>query len=259
MSSQTVPEYRPKLLHVRSVSWDRPFHWLAAGWQDLRRVARLSLTIGLLFAVLGNLLFTLAADNPSLLLTALSGFLLVAPLLAVAFYELSRRLALGEPTTLAALLPALHRRWRSIAGFGLLLAAFFSGWLQLSNRVIFALLGDSSTYGFASLLEEILLTDRHPTLLLLWLGSGGLLAALTFMLSVVSVPLLLDRDISIEHAIATSLSVVASNVPAMLLWAWLILLLTLCGFAPLLLGLTVTMPVLGHASWHAYRDLVGLE
>lgn len=259
MNRETTTAYAADLLNIRSVSWDRPLHWLAAGWRDLRRMPLESLSIGLMFALIGYCLFFFAAGEPSLLLAALSGFLLVAPLLAVAFYELSHRQAQGTPIDLDSVIGSIKQRWQALALFGLLLALFFCAWLHLSATLIAYLFGDSGSYTFGALAEEIFLSDRHPALLLFWLGSGGILAALAFAVSVVSVPLLLERDVTIDHAIATSLAVVAANVLPMLLWAWLILLLTLCGFAPLLLGLAFTMPLLGHASWHAYRELVGLE
>jgi uncharacterized membrane protein len=259
MNRDTSTTYEIDPLRVRSVSGDRPLYWLAAGWRDLRRMPLESLSIGLLFALIGYCLFFFAAGEPSFLLAALSGFLLVAPLLAVAFYELSRRLAHGASIDLDAVIGSIKQRWQPIALFGFLLALFFAGWLRLSATLLAYLFGDSSTYSFSALAQEVFLSDRHPLLLLFWLGSGGILAALAFAVSVVSVPLLLERDVAIDQAIATSLSVVAANVLPMLLWAWLILLLTLCGFATLLLGLAFTMPLLGHASWHAYRELVGLE
>lgn len=259
MNPLIFPSYDIDRLGIRRVSWDRPLHWLDAGWHDLRRMPIESVSIGLLFALIGYCLFFFAAGEPAFLLAALSGFLLVAPLLAVAFYELSRRLAQGSSLALDAVLAAIRLRWPALALFGLLLALFFFCWQRLSIILFFTLFGDTGSYTFGTLMQEIFLSDRHPLLLLFWLGSGATLAALAFAVSVVSVPLLLDRDIAIDHAIATSLAAVATNVLPMLLWAWLILLLTLCGFATLLLGLAFTMPLLGHASWHAYRELVGLE
>jgi uncharacterized membrane protein len=259
MNRETSTAYDSDPLRIRSVSWDRPIHWLDAGWHDLRRMPLESLSIGLLFALIGYCLFFFAAGQAVFLLAALSGFLLVAPLLAVVFYELSRRLAQGASIDLDAVFGAIKRRWQPIALFGGLLALFFAAWLRLSATLFAYLLGDSGAYSFGALAQEVFLSDRHPLLLLFWLGSGGILAALSFVVSVVSVPLLLERDVAIDQAIATSLSAVAANVLPMLLWAWLILLLTLCGFATLLLGLAFTMPLLGHASWHAYRELLGLE
>jgi uncharacterized membrane protein len=112
---------------------------------------------------------------------------------------------------------------------------------------------------FSTLVQEVFFSDRHPILVLCWLISGGLIAAVSFALSVVTVPMLLERDIPLEQAVATSLLVVAENVPAMLMWSMMIMLSALTGFATLLIGFAFIMPLLGHASWHAYRDLVDLE
>lgn len=245
------------LPHVRHVAWDRPFHWIEQGIVDLAHTPTTSLIMGLVFCVIGYLMFALAQQRPQFLLAAVSGFLLVAPLLAVGFYVQSQHLARGQGTSLAEIGNTLMQRWRPLAMFGVLLAFFYACWERLTTALVAYLLGNQWIWGFEELVREIFLTDRHPTLAMVWMFSGGLVAGLTFVCSVVTAPLLLDREsVRVDQAIATSIDVVAENVPAMLVWSLSIAVLTFLGFATFMLGLALIMPILGHATWHAYRDLV---
>ena len=244
------------LPRVRHVAWSRPFHWLAGGLRDLSRRPALSLSLGALFAIGGLCIFALAQGRPERLLAAVSGFLLVGPLLAVGFYEISRRIAGGDRLDAAAVAHSLAARWRPLALYGLFLAAIYFIWAQLTTALVAYLLGSEWIWGFEELAREIFLSGRHPNLAAIWTLSGATLAAVTFLLSVVTAPLLLDREVEVHHAMATSINVVATNLPAMLLWSFLIVSLTLFGFVTLMAGLVLIMPLLGHATWHAYADLV---
>jgi uncharacterized membrane protein len=240
---------------IRHISWRQPLAWLGRGLDDLKANPGPSLAYGLLFAIGGDLIMLAALRHPYLLTVAVSGFFLVAPLLAAGLYELSRQTARGRKIMFIDSLRCYQRNGQSMAIFGLVigLAALF--WERFS-AIAFALLGESSGVDSGVFLSRILLSGEHGTFAVIWLIAGALLALLIFALSVVSVPLMLDRDSDFVTAMATSLQAFLNNAGPLLLWAALIVFLCLLGFATLLFGLVIIMPILGHASWHAYRDLV---
>jgi len=240
---------------IRRVDARAPSRWLEAGWQDIRRTPIASLAYGLLFALGGDLIILALLGQPHLLALSVSGFFFVAPLLAAGLYELSRASAKGEKPIFIDSLRVFRHNFQSLALFGLLLALIAMLWERLT-AISFALLGATSIDAGSVLLNEILLSGEHLLFSLTWLALGALLAAFVFTLTVVSVPMMVDRDCDPITAMATSLRAVVTNPGPLALWAVLIVILTLTGFATLLFGLVVLMPMLGHASWHAYRELV---
>lgn len=243
------------LPHIRPITWNRPFAWLKAGWHDLKANPLPSLAYGLLFALGGDLIILAAMETPYLVTVAISGFFLVAPLLAAGLYELSRRAGAGERILFIESLRCFRRNGQSLAFFGLILALAALMWERIT-AIAFALIGATSGPAASAYLGEILFDGQHLAFTATWFVLGGLLALLVFAVSVVAVPLILDRDADVATAIMTSLRAFAGNSGPLLLWAGLLVGLTLFGFATLLFGLVAIMPILGHASWHAYRDLV---
>ncbi|MBL8423147.1 MAG: DUF2189 domain-containing protein [Candidatus Accumulibacter phosphatis] len=240
---------------VRSASLGRPLAWLTAGWQDLRANPIASLAYGLLFAIAGDLITIFAWRNGRIFIIATSGFFLVAPLLAGGLYEISRRREAGQSSTFFSSLAGGRRNARELAKLGLLLATIGLAWERIST-LLFALLAPAITPDLPSLLAEIHLSTDHRDLLLIWILCGGTLALMVFAITVVSVPLLLDRRTDFRTAMLTSLRTVDANLRLMLIWGAIVVTLTALGFLTLFFGLIVLMPLLGHASWHAYRDLV---
>ena len=240
---------------VRRVAGDRPFAWLAAGWRDLKANPLPSLAYGLLFALGGDLIILAAFNHPHLVTVSVSGFFLVAPLLAAGLYELSRSAARGEWLMFIDSLRCFRRNGQSLALFGLLLALVAILWERFT-AIAFALLGGSSGIDTGVFLGRILLGGEHLGFVAAWIALGAVLALAIFAVTVVSVPMMLDRDADVATAMMASLRAFAANPAPLLLWAALIVALTLFGFATLLFGLVVIMPILGHASWHAYRELV---
>jgi uncharacterized membrane protein len=238
---------------VRRITADRPLAWLRAGWRDLKANPLPSLAYGLLFALGGDLIILAVLDHPHLLTVAISGFFLLAPLLAAGLYELSRASGRGERLLFIDSLRCFRRNGQSLALFGLLLALMAIIWERFS-AIAFALIGGDMVG--SAVLSDIILGGEHLGFIALWFASGAIMAVVVFALAVVSVPMMLDRDADVATAILSSLRAVAHNPWPLLLWAAIIVALTLVGFATLLFGLVVLMPILGHASWHAYRDLV---
>lgn len=243
---------QPGIRHLPAL---RSFDWLKAGWSDLRANPLPSLAYGLLFALGGDLILLALLDRPHLFTVSLSGFFLVAPLLAAGLYELSRSHAQGERLMFIDSLRCYRSNGESLALFGLMLALLMLLWERFS-AVAFALLSGNGTFGGKALLTEIILAGEHLPFVLTWVLMGALLAGFVFSLAVVAVPMMLDRQTDVVTAMATSLRATLANPLPLLVWAAVIVTLTVLGFATLLFGLVVIMPILGHASWHAYRDLV---
>ena len=253
--SNSQLEQHFKLPAVRRIGLDRPFAWLRLGWQDFRANPVASLAYGLLFAMGGDLILIFSWRNPYLFSAAISGFFLIAPLLAGGLYEISRRQAKGQHSTFINSLAAWQRNGQSIAMFGLVMALAAIIW-ERTSTVFFALFVPGLTPDLWAFVSRVLLNIDHIDLTLMWFFVGGLLATLVFSVSTVSIPMVIDRDADFITAMLTSLRAVKNNSASMLLWAVMVLALTLLGFATLLFGLIVLMPLLGHATWHAYSDLV---
>jgi uncharacterized membrane protein len=239
---------------IRHVPASQPLLWLRGGWQDLRRNKSLSVRYGLLFTIAGWSLLFFAAPRPYLFTAAVSGLMLVAPLLAAGLYEISRRQGEAMSTNFDESLSCWTRNGGSMALFGLVLALVAIAWERLS-AILFALFygGEIPTVG--AFLNTVLLSGNYWGLVIAYVALGGLLAALVFAMSVISVPMLVDREVDVLTAIAMSLKAVRQNPAAMALWAALLVALMALGFATLLLGMIVLLPWAAYASWHAYRDL----
>ncbi|MFZ2266857.1 MAG: DUF2189 domain-containing protein [Azonexus sp.] len=239
---------------IRRISAGHIAAWLTAGWRDLRANPVPSLAYGLLFGISGDLILLATLRQPQLFSVAISGFFLVAPLLAAGLYELSRCRAAGQRPIFVESLQAFRRNGWAIVLFGLLLALLALLW-ERTSALVFSLFGESSGQ-HVGLFAAYVASSEQLGFFLAWLALGAILALFTFALSVVAVPLMLDRDEDVINAMLTSLNAFAANPGPLLLWAACIVSLTLLGFATLLFGLVIIMPILGHASWHAYRDLV---
>lgn len=240
---------------INEVDASRPFLWLAKGWDDMRENLGASLSYGIFYAVLGYFILAFAADMPYLFTAALFGFFLVGPIAAAGLYEISRRHEQGQRVNFLQSLAGLRRHSNSLLYFGLGLAIMTIGWERLS-AILFALLYLGDAPDPSRFLADVVLSGNYVPFLLAYLVVGGALAILVYVLSVVSVPMLMDRDVDVVTAAMTSTRAVAHNLAAMSLWAGLIVILVGIGFATFMIGMVVTLPLVGHASWHAYKDLV---
>lgn len=251
----TFSDSRSTVPVVRKAPLTRTLVWLAAGWRDLLASPIASLAYGLLFAIAGDVITLFAWRNGQFFIAAASGFFLIAPLLAGGLYEVSRRRETGQSSTFFGSLAGGLRNARELIKLGVLLGALGLFWERISTS-LFALLAPDITPDLLSLLAAMHQNIEHRDLLIIWLLSGGTLALLVFAVTVVSVPLLLDRPVGFVTALRTSLRCVDANLLLMTSWGAIIVLLTVLGFVTLFFGLVVLMPLIGHASWHAYRDLV---
>jgi uncharacterized membrane protein len=249
-----TPDPRHPPAHVADVSPSQPLRWLARGWADLVHSPLPGLLHGLATALFGGLLIGLAGDRFWLLAGAFSGFLLVAPVVATGLYAVSRGLERKQRIGVAGALAVWRPRDSRLVRFGVLLALAGSGWVLTSASLITRFAG-APVNSPADFLRVVVLAE-HSHLFEVWLVMGSVLAAPIFASSVVAIPMLLDRRDSVLAAVTTSVAAALRNPLAMAVWATLILMLTLLGMATLMVGLVVVVPWLGHASWHAYRDLV---
>lgn len=248
-------------LSLRRVPFDQPWEWLAAGWRDLWTHPGVSLTYGAAFALIAALMAWGAtqAGAQSIVLALFGGFLLIGPLVAVGLYDMSRRIAAGQPVSLGRALGSAFQSKGQLAFIGIALFLIFVVWMQIAF-LLFMLF--SNGQGFpppSQFLHMLLFTPNGLGLLTVGTLAGAALALLTFAVSAVSVPLLMVRDVDVVTAMRTSVNAVVGNPKAMLLWAALIAGFTALGIVTLCLGLIVAFPLVGHATWHAFRDLVVLD
>lgn len=245
---------------VRAVDVEAPWRWLRLGWQDLVRARRVSLSFGVAIA-LGSLLLINLLWRVDLLPYALplaAGFMFVAPALAICFYDISRRLERGKPVSFAAVAFAWKPNVSQIASMGLVMMLFQLAWIRFAT-LLFALFFGPQPASWERFIQALFFSTDGLPFLIVGTASGGVLAVLAFALGVTAFPMLLDRDVGTATAIATSMRATLVNWRVMTGWAALIVMFTAAGIVTGCLGLIVTMPLIGHASWHAYRELVPRE
>jgi uncharacterized membrane protein len=239
---------------IRVVPVMRPFAWLANGWRDLAYAPGVSLVHGFIVAIGGWVIASLALMWLPLLPGAFSGFVLVAPILATGLYEMSRCRERGKPGDMACAMDAWRRGTRPLVWLGLGLAMAGTAWVLVS-AVLVALFVTAPITGAEAFVRHVILS-QGSNLFPVWMALGAFGASLVFAATVVSAPFLLDRDTDLFTAVWTSVQVVGANPIAMAVWAAIIMVATALSMATAMLGFIVMIPVIGHATWHAYRDTV---
>ncbi|MFN0186678.1 MAG: DUF2189 domain-containing protein [Aquabacterium sp.] len=251
----TLPPSSP-LVPLRPLAWRDPMRWLRAGWQDFRRSPRIGLFYGGCFMAMGWALLRVFEHAPVYTLALAAGFLLTGPFLCLGLYQVSRRLERGETPRLGDSLLAWRRHTGHLAIFGFVLLVLELLWSR-STLVIFALSFRGMPDFKGSLLA--LLNPANATFIVTWAVVGAVFATLIFAISVISIPMLLDRQTDAITAALTSIRLVLHQPGVMLGWAALIAGITGVAMLPGFAGLLLAAPVLGHASWHAYRAAVESE
>jgi len=242
-------------LEVVHVPLFRPLMWLVRGWRDLRKHWGASLGYGALIVAMGWTLLIFCGTHPYFVAAAISGFLLVGPLMSAGLCEMSRRYSLGQPANFDDSLDGFARNSAALFEFGVILAICAVVWFGVS-AILLGSVFHISTPGIGETLYSGFIDSANRSQVLAYIVVGGALAAAVFAVSVVAIPLIIDRHASAAQAMRASVKAVFSNIPAMILWSALILVLTIIGYATLLGGLLLIAPLLGHATWHAYKDLI---
>lgn len=249
---QTKPEQK-----IRKIATDAPWRWLAAGWADIKRTPVLSTGYG--FVVVGAGLAISAAlwrtGLSSWIPVLLGVFALLGPLIAVGLYEISRRLGTGKPITLATTLFVEMKSPTQVLFIGFFLMFAVLVWVRAAS-LIYVLFLSRNYMPLDDFLAFSLSTIPGISMLVVGTAIGGAIAFAIYVMTVISIPMLMDREVDAFTAAAMGVAAVKKNPGAMLLWAWLIAFFTAAGVATLFVGLALVFPLLGHATWHAYRDVV---
>jgi uncharacterized membrane protein len=242
-----APDERPFVAPCRKLAAGAPLGWLKLGWQDFRRAPGQSLAYGLVIAALSWVVTAIGLKMGSYwaVLVLLSGFVFVAPVLALGLYSISRQLGAGMKPSLGRCFGEQRRGLGTAMVFALALLVVFLVWARAG-----------------SMLHVFFPVEAHPDwrqlagFLAIGSAVGSVFALVTFAFSAFSLPMICDRDADAITAVVTSVNAVLRNKPAMLVWILLIVLLTAVGFATALLGLAITIPLLGYATWHGYRETI---
>lgn len=243
---------------VNTVPVDAPWTWLAAGWRDMWRQPTLSLGYGLFFSLVSIAIVAalFSADVASLSMAAAGGFMLMGPMLAVGLYELSRRIEKGDPIKARAIIFVSTCSPSQLAYLGVILMVALLLWIRIAMLLFALFLGQQGFPPMEDFLTSLITTNNGIGLIATGTAIGAVMAMGVFVISAVSVPILLDRDVDFITAIIGSITAFNKNQGTMLLWAVLVGAFSALGLVTLFLGLIVIFPLLGHSTWHAYRSLI---
>lgn len=246
----TRPEPSALDLPLNTLPWSAPFAWLKAGWRDFTRAPAIGLFYGLCFVLMGWALVGTFQRAPEYTLALSAGFLLLGPFLCLGLYHASRELEQGRQPSLLRSLTAWRISSAQLAIFAAVLLVLEMLWGRAA-MIVFAI-SFEGVPDFNGPLSSFL-TEEFITFGVVYTAVGAIFAGLIFAISVVSMPMILDRSVDAVSAGLLSMRLVATQPGVMWLWAALIGLLSLVAMLPGFAGLLLVAPVLGHASWHAYR------
>lgn len=252
IANQAAPAERPFSpldMPLATLGWRDPFRWLALGWQDFVRTPWIGLMYGSFFVAMGWMLLGLFQAAPQYTLALSAGFLLMGPFLCLGLYQTSRSLAQGRQPRVWTSLTAWRVSFGQLSIFAAVLLVLEMLWGR-ATMIVFAI-SFEGVPDFNAPLSQFF-TDEMVTFLVIYSTVGAVFAGLIYAVSVISMPMIMDRSVDAISAALTSIKLVTTQTGVMLLWAFLIATLVLLAMLPGFLGLLVLGPVLGHASWHAY-------
>ncbi len=261
MTGQQTPARAANVLpygdRINTVSIEDTFKWLGAGWRDFKRSGLTSLAYGGIFVLAGLILTAgLYLTGFEYLIAPLTaGFLLAGPALTVGFYTISRDLEAGVKPTFQSAFFAWRENPIHLLGMGLGLVLFLIIWVRLAVMT-FAVSFPHTNLNIQSIVNTTLFTVDGWVFLAIGAAVGCVMATIAFVVSVFSLPLMLDRKADIIQALVTSVVAVIMNFRVMMVWAALVVVFTFAGLFTFYIGLAVSLPLIGHASWHAYRAVI---
>ncbi|WP_181708784.1 DUF2189 domain-containing protein [Chthonobacter rhizosphaerae] len=262
MTDVSQPSTPYRMPTVRAVSADDIRAALLAGVEDFRRAPAYGLFFGAIYAFGGLFLIAAVAwmAMPWLAYPLAAGFALIGPFVAVGLYEVSRRLEAGLPLSWGAVLGAAYAQsGRQLAWMAFVTLFIFLMWMYQVRLLLALFLGFQSFSSFRGFLTVVFTTVDGWLFLAVGHVVGAALSILVFSLTVVSYPLLLDRDTDFVTAMITSVKAVVTSPRPMIGWAVIVVAALVVSAVPMLMGLLVTLPILGHTTWHLYRRAVAAE
>ena len=254
--------WRPGEPAVRSIGLSDLKEAVVKGIDDFNAMPTHAAFLGVIYAVLGLILFRLAFgyDVLPLVYPILAGFILLGPFAAIALYELSRRREQGLDVSVEHLFEVFRSpSIGAITRLGLVLLAIFVAWLVAAQTMYAQIMGGAEPASFGEFASQILTTPAGHQMILVGNTVGFVFALLVLVISVVSFPMLVDRKVSAGTAVRTSVRAVAANPLTMAMWGLFVAVALVVGSLPLFFGLAVVFPVLGHATWHLYRRTVSVN
>ncbi len=242
---------------IQTVDVDRSGHWLAAGWADFLKTPRVSLMYGGAFVIISFLLTVglISAGLGSLVLPLAGGFVLLAPILVVGLYDVSRRLEQAADVSFGHVFSAFSDNLGQLSAMGVVLLILWFVWVEVAI-VLFAIFFNQAPPPLHEFVEEVVFSLEAAPFLLIGTLFGAVMATVIFAITAISIPMMFDRPVDVVTAIGASILAVRANWQVMFGWAAMIVVITVAGVLSFFLGLAVALPVLAYATWHAYRDLV---
>jgi uncharacterized membrane protein len=247
---------------IRTIGLSDLHRALQLGWEDFKAVPSHAIMLCIIYPVLGIVLARVVHGYSvlPLLFPLAAGFALLGPFAALGLYELSRRRETGEePSAWDAMEVFRSPSFGAMLGLGVLLLALFVTWIATAQAIYVAVFGYETAAGIPDFARRVLTTPHGWWLLIVGCGVGFLFALIALCISVVSFPMMLDRHATAGEAMVTSLRAVAQNPVPMAAWGLIVAVLLVLGTLPFFLGLAVVIPLLGHATWHLYRETIAPE
>jgi uncharacterized membrane protein len=240
---------------VRPLTSEDPFKWLAQGWRDFKIEPAMSVVYGLLIFLIsvGFVGGLVALGRDYILFPAFAGFMVIGPILAVGLYEKSRRIETGEPLRWRNIFFVKPRSGGQILFTGVLLCLLMMVWMRAAVIIYALFFGLRPFPGLNHIAPMLFTTGVGWAMLVVGTAVGGLFAAFSFAISAFSIPMLLNESTDALTAMGSSMALVWNNLRVLLIWAVIVLALFLASLASAMLGLILIYPLLGHATWHAYR------
>ena len=254
--------WRPGEPAVRRIGLSDLKEAIVKGYDDFNAMPTFAVFLGIIYAVLGLILFRLSFgyDVLPLVYPILTGFLLLGPFAAIALYELSRRREQGLDFSLEHLWDVFRSpSIGAITRLGLVLLAIFVAWLIAAQTMYAQIMGGAEPASLGEFARQVLTTPAGNELIIVGNTVGFVFALLVLVISVVSFPMLVDRNVSAGTAVRTSVRAVAASPLTMAMWGLFVAGALVIGSLPLFFGLAVVFPVLGHATWHLYRRTVSVD